>query len=78
MNVAVQVPFSGLSVCFTSMKAYVMTTGTAFGLLTLVHIWRVVAEEPHLAKDPWFLLITFAGAALCGWAWRVLRVSSRS
>lgn len=59
------------------MKAYVMTTGAAFGLLTLAHIWRVV-EEPHLATDPLFVLITLAAAALCGWAWRVLRVSSRS
>ena len=31
------------------MKAYVMTTGAAFGLLTLVHIWRVIEEGPHLA-----------------------------
>ena len=60
------------------MKTYVMTTGAVFGLLTLAHIWRVVADEPQLATDPSFVLITVAAAALCVWAWRVLRLSSRS
>ena len=53
------------------MKAYVITTGTAFGLLTLVHLWRMV-EERHLATDPWYLLITAISAALCLWAFRVI------
>jgi hypothetical protein len=44
------------------MKAYLLTTGAVFGLLTLVHLWRVV-EEPHLARQPWYLLITVAAAA---------------
>jgi len=60
------------------VKAYVMTTGVVFGLLTLAHIWRVFAENPHLATDPAFVLITAAAAALCLWAWRLLRRSSRS
>jgi hypothetical protein len=60
------------------MKAYVITTGTVFGLLTVAHIWRVFAEEPHLATDPLFVLITVVAAALCLWAWRVLRLLSRS
>ena len=60
------------------MKAYVITTGAVFGLLTLAHIWRVFAEDPHLAKDPWFVLITVAAAALCLWAWRLFRLSSRA
>ncbi len=38
------------------MKAYVITTGAVFGLLTLAHAWRVIAEDPHLATDPWFVL----------------------
>jgi len=57
------------------MKAYVMTTGTVFGLLTLAHIWRVIAEGPYLARDPFFILVTVIAAALCVWAWRVLRLS---
>ena len=56
------------------MKAYVVTTGAVFGLLTLAHIWRAVAEGPHLATDPWFVLITITAAALSFWAWRVLRL----
>ena len=59
------------------MKAYVMTTGAVFGLLTLAHVWRVIAEGPHLATDPFYMLITLAAAALCLWAWRLLRLSPR-
>lgn len=60
-----------------SMKAYVMTTGVVFGLLTLVHVWRAIVER-NLATDPFFILITLAAAALCVWAWRVLRLSARA
>ena len=60
------------------MKAYLITTGTVFGLITLAHIWRVLAEGSHLATDPVFLLLTVAAAALCFWAWSLLKRSSRS
>ncbi len=60
------------------MKTYVITTGAVFGLLTVAHIWRAFEEGPRLATDPSFVLITIAAAALCVWAWRVLRLSSRS
>ncbi len=60
------------------MKTYVITTGVVFGLLTLAHVWRALAEGPQLATDPSFVLITVAAAALCVWAWRVLTLSSRS
>jgi hypothetical protein len=53
------------------MIAYMMTTDAVFGLLTLVHVWRVI-EEPHLAREPWYVLITVAAAALCLWACRLL------
>ena len=33
------------------MKAYVMTTGTVFGLLVLVHIWRFIEEGAALAAS---------------------------
>lgn len=55
------------------MKAYVLTTGAVFGLLTAVHLWRV-ALEPHLARDPWYLLVTVAAAAFSLWAVRLLRL----
>jgi hypothetical protein len=53
------------------MKAYVMTTGAVFGLITLAHIWRAI-EETNLATAPWFILLTVATAALCLWAVRLL------
>jgi hypothetical protein len=59
------------------MKAYVITTGVVFGLLTLAHLWRIIVER-HLATDPIFILITIIAASLCVWAWRVIRVSARS
>jgi len=59
------------------MKAYVTITGAVFGLLTLIHLWRMIEEWPHLATDPGFVLITAAAAALCLWAWRLLRLAVR-
>lgn len=55
------------------MKAYLIGAGGLFGLITLVHLWRIVDEWPRLATDPWYLLLTVAAAALCLWAWRLLR-----
>jgi len=60
------------------MKAYVMTTGVVFGLITLAHLLRVIAEGPRLATDPWFILLTVAAGTLCLWAWRLLRLTTRS
>jgi hypothetical protein len=60
------------------MRAYVITTGAVFGLITLVHLWRVCTDERHLAKEPWFILITLITFALCLWAWRLLRRLSHS
>jgi hypothetical protein len=54
------------------MKAYLLTTGVLFGLITVAHFWRMVAE-PHLATDPWYIVITAVAAALCVWALRLLR-----
>jgi hypothetical protein len=60
------------------MKNYVMTTGAIFGLITMAHVWRVFEEGTHLATDPWYVLITLAAAALCLWAWRLLRTWTRA
>jgi predicted type IV restriction endonuclease len=60
------------------MRAYVMTTGVLFGLITLAHVWRVVEERRGLATDPWFILLTVAAAALSLWAWRLIRLSTRA
>ena len=54
------------------MKAYVMTTGAVFGLLTALHVWRVIVEGEHMARDPWWILITSLAAGFCLWACRLL------
>jgi hypothetical protein len=59
------------------MKAYLITTGSVFGLLVLVHVWRAVEEGSHLATDPAYVLITAIAAAFSLWAWRLLRVLPR-
>jgi len=56
------------------MKAYVMTTGAVFGLITLAHVLRIIAEGPHLLTEPLWVLLTVATAALTVWAWRLLRL----
>jgi hypothetical protein len=60
------------------MKAYLVTTGGLFGLITLAHLWRIIEEWPHLATNPWYLFLTVAAAALCLWAWRLLRLLPRA
>jgi hypothetical protein len=55
-----------------------MTTGIIFGLITLAHVWRVFEEDTRLAADPWYVLITLVAAALCLWAWRLLRSLRRA
>ena len=59
------------------MKAYVITTGVVFALLTVAHLLRIIAEWPQLAKDPFFLLITIVAGGLCVWALWLLRLSKR-
>ena len=60
------------------MKAYLITTGTVFGLITLAHIWRMFAEGSRLVKEPVFLLLTLVAVGLCVWAWLLVARSSRS
>ena len=57
------------------MRAYVLTTGIVFGLLTLAHLWRVAAEGVHPLANPWWVGITLGAGALAVWAWRLLRQS---
>ena len=47
------------------MKAYLITTGTVFGLITVAHLWRAFAEGSRVATDPFFLLLTALSAAPC-------------
>ena len=52
------------------MKAYLVTTGTVFALLALLHLWRALAEWPHVGLMVAGLGLVAAG--LSGWAWRLL------
>ena len=53
-----------------------MTTGALFGLLTVVHVWRMVSE-PYLATHAGYLLITAASLGLGLWAWRLVSNAPR-
>jgi hypothetical protein len=63
------------------MKAYLITTGTVFGLIAVLHGIRAAAEWSLLKTDPGHFLAMAAlgvlAAALSVWAWRLLRVSAR-
>jgi len=60
------------------MRTYLIVTSVIFGLITVAHIWRVVVENPHLAVEPWFILLTAVSASLCVWGLRLLGRSSKS
>lgn len=60
------------------MRAYVLTSGTMFGLLVLAHVLRLLAEGPRVVRDPWYVLATVVAAALCLWAFRLLRLPAKS
>ena len=60
------------------MKAYLLTTGAVFVLVTAAHVWRMFEEGAHVAGDPWFLALTAVTAAFSIWAWRLLRSLSRA
>jgi hypothetical protein len=55
------------------MRAYVLTTGILFALLTAAHVWRIVAESHRLATEPDFVIITLAAAGMSLWAFLLVR-----
>lgn len=59
------------------MKTYVITTGSIFGLIVVAHLLRMVDEGAHVARDPWYLLLTALAAGLCLWSWRVVALMSK-
>jgi len=64
------------------MKAYLITTGSIFGLIAFLHVLRSIAEWHLLATDPVsFLAMAGLGvlaAALSVWAWYLLKSQRRS
>jgi len=63
------------------MKAYVATTGILFGLLAVLHFWRIFVEWNSFATKTWDLAAIGAIGAVAGalsiWAYRLLIVPSR-
>lgn len=60
------------------MKAYLLTTGIAFGLIVVAHVWRVVSESHALARDPGFIVLTLVAASMSGWAFYLVRATGRA
>jgi len=56
-----------------SLRAYLVVSGSIFGLITLAHLARIVVEGGLLAREPWFAVLTLLAAALTVWAWRSLK-----
>ena len=61
-----------LSLLGSVVRTYVVVTGIVAAVLTALHVWRMF-EEPHLIRQPSFIAITLASAAISLWAWRVAR-----
>lgn len=55
------------------MKAYVITAGVLFALLTLVHVWRIVEEGMQSLANPFFIVSTAISTAMSVWALLALR-----
>jgi hypothetical protein len=58
------------------MKPYLVITGGLFGLITVLHIWRAIAEwsYPHsLGFGLGMVALIALPAILSLWAWRLLR-----
>ena len=53
------------------MKAYLITTGSVFGLIAVLHVWRAIVEPS--ARDPWFIVLTVLAAGFCAWGFSLLR-----
>jgi len=75
-------PFFRIKAGYKIVKAYLVITGTLFGLIAVLRLLRAIAEWHLLATDPWYFLgmagLGVLAAALAVWAWRLLRLSVRS
>ena len=64
------------------MKAYLIITGSIFGLMAILHVWRAIDERHSLTTDPGYFAgmaaMGLVAAALSVWAWRLLAGQRRS
>ena len=47
-----------------------IASGVIFGLLAVVHVWRMIVERSVL-HEPSFIGTTVFAVAMCAWAWSV-------
>ena len=57
------------------MKAYLITTGIIFALITIAHVCKAFAEGAGTAKNPFFIVLTLLAAGLSAWAFGLLKIS---
>ena len=55
------------------MKAYVITTGTMFGLVTAAHGWEVIDRGRLFGSD---VVVVILAASMTVWAWRLARAQN--
>ncbi len=55
---------------FWRMKAYLITTGILFVLITVAHVFEVIDRSHVVASDVIIIAVT---AALAVWAWRLAK-----
>lgn len=63
------------------MKAYLVTTGTIFGLIAAMHLLKSIADWQSFGKNPGDYIAMAAlgciSAAMSIWAWRLLWTRSQ-
>lgn len=57
------------------MKAYLITTGSAFALIVASHVVRFITEGGAM-REPVLWVLTLMAAGLSSWAFSLLRLSS--
>ena len=50
------------------MKAYVITTGIIFALITIAHLVRLALESTRVLTEPIYVVFTILSAAIAIWA----------
>lgn len=55
------------------MRAYIITTGVIFALLTVAHVARVMIEGTHVLKEPIFVITTICSVGMVVWAMFLLK-----
>ena len=50
------------------MKAYLITSGTLFAIITVLHIWEIIDRHRLVVEDP---IVVLVAAGLAIWGWRL-------